>query len=115
MIANQSLAANSLGNCRTTDEHAEQMFRYFEGLGIDLTPMRENPYEVYDTVDFRVTPYVGSPNGYQWLILTSFYEFANVVRYPVVFSAWGIRAKTDLNGPAAKLLTGFTSLYGLFR
>lgn len=115
VIANRTMAAQILGDCRSTNEHAEEMFRYFEGFGIDLSPMRVNPYEVYDARNFTVTPYGVNPKGHYRVIATSTFDYAQVTNSPMLFSSWVLSAKTDLNGPLRKLPTGHWAISGMFR
>lgn len=114
VIANETTAARNLRTCRSTIEHATEMRRYFETFGIDLSEM-SNPYVRFDDARFTVAPYAEHPDTDYRLILSTFYECAQVADAPVTYLFWSLFAKSDLRGAGRTLPAGYLSLYGMLR
>lgn len=109
-IGNRTSAAGVLGDCWSTEEHAAMMLEYFEGFGVDH---KGDPYVPYHDMKFSVLPYVSDQSGN--VVLTSFYEYAEVVDTSLLFSSWIVLANADLNGPRGTIPSGYWLMYGMFR
>lgn len=114
VIGNETTAERVVGGCLSIQEHVANMKRFFGDFGIDLNLLR-NIYKGIDNERFTVQSYDMSPETDLRVILSSFYEYAQVTFAPTIYTTVVLTAKSDLIGPQKRLPAEYSSYYGLLR
>lgn len=114
-MANKSGFIESLGDCYGVDTLVERMLAYFEPYGLDLDPIKMDPFQLYEDSNFRFLPSNHNSGSPYRVLRDVFYEYAIVTDFPVDYANWVLIAKRTVVGPRGTFMPGDWATFGLIR
>lgn len=112
--ANREKLQEVFGSCRNVDSNTEEVFKYFESLGFDMTIPRQNPYQNHVTDEYNLKPFVQGTPG--CAVLTGFRNrWAGTPRTKVYRNFWFFTTGTSFESSNGFLNNGTTYIIGVIR